>query len=275
MSTGLPVELTLADGIARVRFNRPNELNALNADVGRAFGAALDKVFDDATIKVIVLSGSGRAFMAGGDLAVFRDATDRGRMSRDLIDIMHASVKRLAEAPQIVVASLHGAVAGAGMSLAIAVDFAIAASDVVFNLAYSGIGATPDCGATWALPRLLGTRRALEIAFLSQPIGAEDALRIGLINRVVPPHELEAETTKIAAKLAAGPAYALARTKSLMRNSFDRTLDEQLALERDSFAACAVTADFAEGLDAFFARRKPKFSGGIGGKGGNHFDGRR
>lgn len=255
------VKFKAAEGVAEIRFNRPHQLNALNRAIADQFDAALDRALSDKDIRVVVLTGEGRAFMAGGDLAVFRDAADKAQTARELIEVIHGSLKRLAAAPQIVVASLRGAVAGAGMSLALHADFAIAATDVTFDLSYVKIGTSPDCGATWTLPRLVGARRALEIALSSRTITAEEARSLGIINRVVPTAELETETASLAAQLAAGPAVAHGWIKRLMRGSFNHTLAEQLDLERDGFAACAATQDFSVGLKAFFDRCKPEFQG--------------
>jgi 2-(1,2-epoxy-1,2-dihydrophenyl)acetyl-CoA isomerase len=247
------------DGVATIRFNRPKQLNALNRELAQGFGAALDGATSDPAARVIVVAGQGRAFMAGGDLGVFRDASNKPEAARALIEVVHGALRALADAPQIVVASLHGAVAGAGMSLALNADLAIASDETTFNMAYARIAAPPDCGGTWALPRVVGLRRALEIALLSDTIGAEEALRLGLVNRVVAASDLKAETAKLAVRLAAGPAIAYARIKRLIRDSFGHSLSEQLDAERDAFTACAGTQDFSEALDAFFAKRKPEF----------------
>jgi 2-(1,2-epoxy-1,2-dihydrophenyl)acetyl-CoA isomerase len=257
--TGSAVKYQATHGVANIRFNRPKQLNALNPEVARSFSAAVDEALCDPSVRVIVLSGEGRAFVAGGDLATFKDAADKPKAAWDLIETVHDAVKRLTTGPHIVVASLRGAVAGAGMSLALISDLAIAADDVTFNMGYLKIGASPDGGATWALPRLVGLRRALEIALLSESIDAAAALQLGLVNRVVPAADLEAETQRIASRFVEGPAIAYSRTKRLMRESFERTFREQLDHERDGFAACAATRDFSEALDAFFAKRKPVF----------------
>mgnify|MGYP002622210113 CR=1 FL=1 len=153
------------------------------------------------------------------------------------------------------------AVAGAGVSIATNLDLAIAAQDTVFNLAYARIGASPDCGASFSLPRLVGLRRALEIALLSEDIGAAEALALGLVNRVVPAAELEAETARLAARLAAGAPAAQGRIKRLMRQSLERDLQTQLDAEARAFAECAATEDFAGAVAAFLERRAPHFNG--------------
>lgn len=256
-----PVIVASAGGVAEIRFNRPDRLNALDVELAEAFAAAVAQVTADASARVIVISAEGRAFMAGGDLAHFRRAADKPAAAAQLIDPIHAALKTLAEAPQIVIGSVKGAVAGGGMSLALGLDLLVAADDTVFNLAYARVAASPDCGGSWALPRLVGFRKALEIALLSENIDAAEALRLGLVNRVVPRAALEQETARLAARLAAGPAVSSANIKSLMRRSLDRTHGEQLDAEAAGFKTCAATADFAEALDAFFEKRRPTFAG--------------
>lgn len=254
-----PVLVSISGGVAELRFNRPDRLNALDVELAEGFAAATARVIADPSVRVIVVSSEGRAFVAGGDLAHFRRSVDKKAAAAQLIDPIHTGLKALGEASQIVIGSLKGAVAGGGMSLALGLDLLVAADDTVFNLAYARVAASPDCGGSWALPRLVGVRRALEIALLSENIDAAEALRLGLVNRVVPRAELEAETTKLAERLAAGPAVSHAQIKSLMRKSLDRTHGEQLDAEAASFGACAATADFTEAVDAFFGKRRPAF----------------
>jgi 2-(1,2-epoxy-1,2-dihydrophenyl)acetyl-CoA isomerase len=167
----------------------------------------------------------------------------------------------LASARQPVIASVQGVAAGAGASLIFAADLAIAAEDAGLNLAYVNVAATPDCSASWSLPRLVGLRKAMEIALLGERIEASEALRLGLFNRVVPTGALEDETRKLAQRLSRAAPLALQGIKRLMRESLNRTLQEQLAAEQLSFASGAATEDFHEALEAFFARRPPHFSG--------------
>lgn len=249
------------DGIAEIRFNRPDRLNALNLEVAHGFARAVDQAVGDPAIRVIVLCSEGRAFMAGGDLSFFQRSHDKRAAAYELIEPIHGALKALAAAPQVVVGAVQGAAAGAGMSLALGVDLLIAADDATFNLAYAAIGASPDCGGSWALARLVGVRKALEIALLCETIDAQEALRLGLVNRVVPRGALQAETAKLAARLAAGAPVAQGRIRHLIRNAPDRTYAEQLDAESEGFAACAQTQDFAGAIDAFFAKRKPRFVG--------------
>ncbi|MGV3549216.1 enoyl-CoA hydratase/isomerase family protein [Rhizobium sp.] len=256
-----PVIFSKRGAIGEIRFNRPGKLNALDVALAQGFRTAVEQAVSDDEIRVIVLSAAGRAFVAGGDLGHFRAAADRAHAAIELIDPIHAGLKLLESSNKISVAALKGAVAGGGMSLALGFDLAIAADDTVFNLAYNRIAASPDCGGSWALPRIVGTRKALEIALLSDSIDATEALRLGLVNRVVPLDDLEGEVGKLANRLAAGSPAAQGRTKSLMRAAFDRGYAQQLDAERDGFVRSAASADFAEALDAFFEKRKPQFNG--------------
>jgi 2-(1,2-epoxy-1,2-dihydrophenyl)acetyl-CoA isomerase len=246
--------------IARLQFNRPAQLNALDRATAQAFAQACRDLASDHSVRAVIIDGAGRAFTAGGDLAELR--ADPTGAAIGLIGPMHEAIVLLAEMRAPVIASLHGAVAGAGMSLALACDFAIAAEGTRFTLAYASIGTSCDLSGSWSLPRLVGLRKALEIALLSEPFDAAEALRLGLINRVVPAAELEAQTLALARRLASGPALAIAQLKRLMHISFEHDLRGQLDAERAAFLRCAATHDFAEGIDAFLAKRAPKFGAG-------------
>lgn len=245
--------------VVHLRFNRPQALNAVDSATAAVFLEACKAIQADPSVRVVVISGEGRAFMAGGDIAQFRD--DAASVPETLIGPLHEAVHILTNLPAPVVASLQGAVAGAGMSLALACDLAIAADNTRFNLAYVNLGTSCDLGASWSLPRLVGLRRALEIALLSEPIDAAEALRLGLVNKVVPADALVAETSKLAQRLAASAPAGQAMLKRLMRESFSRDLPDQLVAEQRAFAHCAGTADFAEAVAAFLEKRPPRFTG--------------
>ena len=259
MSTDSPLLFTCADGIARLRFNRPAVLNAIDVPTAQAFRAACDSIAADASVRAVLLSGEGRAFVAGGDLA-FMQAQPAAAVD-GLIEPLHQGLLKLAAIDAPVVASVHGAAAGAGLSLMLAADLVIAAEGTRFNLAYVNVGTSCDVGASWALPRVVGLRRAMEIALLGDTLGAEQALQWGLVNRVVPAAELGERTEALLQQLARGPTKALGRLRRLMRQSLGTEFAPQLAAEAESFAACAATADFAEGVSAFLAKRPARFTG--------------
>ncbi|WP_042697790.1 enoyl-CoA hydratase/isomerase family protein [Azospirillum sp. B506] len=263
--TASPVLLVREGAVTWIRLNRPDVLNALDEPTAAAFLDACRGVAEEdgaGPTRVLVIGGNGRGFMAGGDVGRFNDdpAAAPG-IAGAIISHLHEALRILDRLDLPVLASVHGPVAGAGMSLASAADLCIAADDAKFTMAYARIGATPDGSGSFHLPRLVGLRRAMELAMLSDVIDAAEALRIGLVNRVVPAASLVEETAALAQRLAAGPTVAYAGIRHLMRQSFDRTLDQQLDAERDHFLATATTDDFREGISAFVAKRRPAFTG--------------
>lgn len=261
MSDAAPILLDIADGVARLRFNRPQVLNALDERMILAFAAAVEAL-DNEAVRVVVLSGEGRGFLAGGDVGRFHAAgADAPAVVDAIIGPFHAAMTRLTTLRAPVVAALHGPVAGAGLSVALAADLAVASEDAKFTLAYSRIGTSPDGGASWSLPRVVGLRKAMELALLSDVVDAQEALRLGLVNKVVPAERLSAEVEALARRLADGPTQAYGRIKALLRGSFQHSLAEELELERRSFLSCAASADFAEGTAAFVEKRAACFKG--------------
>ena len=246
--------------LAHIKLNRPEVLNALDQPMADAFLAACRNIEADQTIRAVLLTGEGRAFMAGGDITLFKGEN----ATRDIDVLMrslHDAIIILARLRVPVISLAHGFVAGAGVSLALAADIVLAADDAKFLLAYSRLGANPDGGSTYALPRAIGLRRALGFALLEETIEAADAERIGLVNRLVPAATCREAALAVAHRLAGGPTEALGRTKALLRASLDRDLPTQLDNERAEFLAGTFTADFAEGVAAFFGKRKARFEG--------------
>jgi 2-(1,2-epoxy-1,2-dihydrophenyl)acetyl-CoA isomerase len=253
---------SLAEGVATITLNRPEVMNALNAAMMNSLRAACEEAAADTSVRAVVLRGAGPAFLAGGDVAMFHANLARmPALAREGGGELSRTIVALQRAPKPVIASVHGAVAGAGVSLMAAADLAIAAEGTQFTLAYSRIGASPDGGATYFLPRLLGYRKALEIMLLADAFDAKAALAMGLVNWVTMPEALLAETERLAQRLAQGPTAAYAQSKRLAQDGYDRTLAAQLKEEIETFARCAGTADFAEGVTAFVQKRKPQFRG--------------
>jgi 2-(1,2-epoxy-1,2-dihydrophenyl)acetyl-CoA isomerase len=252
----------VAGNIATITLNRPHVMNALDPEMIARLREVCELARDDAAVRAIVLRGNGPAFLAGGDVALFHANLPRlPQMIEKLARELHFAILALRRAAKPVVASVHGACAGAGVSLLAAADLALAAADTKFTLAYSRIATSPDGGSTYFLPRLVGYRKALELTLLSDTFDAGAALAMGLVNRVVPGAELAAETDRLAQRLANGPTYAYGEAKALINDSFERSLESQLEAEAQAFARCARTADLAEGVSAFVEKRIPSFRG--------------
>ncbi|MGE5466285.1 MAG: enoyl-CoA hydratase/isomerase family protein [Ignavibacteria bacterium] len=258
--------LEVRDAVATITLNRPQALNALNHEMARALRDAAERVEADASVRAVVVRGAGPHFMAGGDIKSFDAMLKMPEQERladfeAIIGMVHDAVVRLRRMEKPVVAAVQGAVAGFGLSLMNACDLAVAADNAYFTLAYCHLGTSPDGGATWGLPRLVGLKQAMEIALLGDRFDARRALELGLVNRVVPVDALETETLDLAQRLAAGPTAAYAKTKRLLNESGNRSLVEQLQAEQDNFAASTLTEDFAEGVHAFVEKRKARFRG--------------
>jgi 2-(1,2-epoxy-1,2-dihydrophenyl)acetyl-CoA isomerase len=262
-----PVVLVAREGgVTTLTLNRPQALNALNRDLTLQLRDAVFAAEQDPSVRCVVLRG-GEHFMAGGDLKWFQQLVNSGEPAAlrvqfaAFIQEVHPLILSLRRMPKPVVASVRGAAAGFGMSLMMATDLVIAADSAYFTLAYSAIGVSPDGGSTFALPRIVGQKKAMEIALLGERFDATTAERIGLVNRVVPSASLDAETAKLATRLASGPTAVYARTKALLNGSLNAGLESQLQREAEAFAHSASEPDFEEGLAAFIEKRKPQFRG--------------
>lgn len=256
---GSPVLHWREDAIAHIRFNRPQALNAIDVAVAQGFLKACADIANDPRVRAVWVSAEGCAFMAGGDLAAMR--SDPQAVSQALVAGMHGGLRLLASLQAPVVASVQGAVAGGGLGLILGCDLVVAAEGTRFGVAYPLIGASCDCSTSWGLPRLLGLRKALELALLADTLDAAEALRLGLVNRVVPPNDLASQSEQMVRRLASGPTQAYGHLKRLMRASLQNDLDTQLDAEAAGFFACAETRDFSEGVGAFLQKRSPAFTG--------------
>jgi 2-(1,2-epoxy-1,2-dihydrophenyl)acetyl-CoA isomerase len=247
---------------AIVTLNRPEKLNALDGALMSDLDRITREVAEDGAVRAVMLRGAGRAFMAGGDVALFHEQLDTLEARfQEMGQVFHASVKRLRTMPKPVLACVHGAVAGGGLSVMLACDLAIASRDAQLSLAYANIGTSPDGGSSFTLPRIVGLRKALELAFLGEQLDAEAACALGLVNWVVEPQELAARADALLERLAAGPTFAYAQAKALFNGTWERPMAEQLDAELAAFRRCVTTRDFAEGTGAFVQKRKPTFSG--------------
>jgi 2-(1,2-epoxy-1,2-dihydrophenyl)acetyl-CoA isomerase len=253
----------LTDGVARITLNRPDRLNSFNVAMHAEVRDALQRVRDDADCRVLVLTGAGRGFCAGQDLgdravAPAGAATDLG----ESIELRYKPlVLALRSLPKPVIAAVNGVAAGAGANIALACDLVIAARSASFIQSFSKLGLVPDSGGTWSLPRLVGQARAIGLAFLGDKLSAEQAAQWGLIWRCVDDAELPTVVDQLARQLAVAPTRGLARTKDAIYSAGQRTLEEQLDIERDYQRELGFSADYAEGVAAFMEKRAPKFTG--------------
>jgi 2-(1,2-epoxy-1,2-dihydrophenyl)acetyl-CoA isomerase len=258
------LDVQRAGGILRLTLQRPEKLNALNGALAIEMIDALRAAQDDASVRTVVLSGAGRAFCAGQDLADFQRAYERDEpidIAAHLRRTYNPVAALLRGIDKPVVASINGFVAGVGVSLALACDLRIAAADAKFTLGFSRLGLVPDGSGSLLLPVLVGLGKALELALLSERIDAAEALRVGLVNRVVPAAELESATLALAEQLAAMPMSAMAHTKRAFNRAvlpnFAAWLDEEAGMQQ----AASLHPDHREGVRAFLEKRAPVFQG--------------
>lgn len=261
------VLLHIEDGVATLTLNRSAALNALSMEMMQDLARAVAELRGRRDLAVVVLTGAGEHFMAGGDLNDFARHLDLSAPARlanfkaMIEQYVNATVTALQGLHQPVIAKVRGACAGFGLSLVLGCDLAVCADDAKFTTAYAAIGLSGDGGVSYFLPRLVGSRKALELLLLAERFDAAEALRLGLVTRVVPAAELDAEVGRLAARLQAGPRHAYGEIKRLVQASFDTRLESQLQSEAEAFARCSATQDFAEGVRAFLEKRKPEFEG--------------
>lgn len=255
------VLLEQSEGIAVIRMNRPREMNTLNFQLARDLLRALEICWDEAATKVVVVTGSGRAFCAGGDVAAFRAAADIGDATRQMTKDFDPLISGIRRMPKPVIAMVGGVCMGAGLSMAAACDLRICAVSAVFRQAYTSVGLTPDGAWSLHVPLLVGFGRASELILGDPLVDAKKAYEMGLVTEVVEDAELEAATMKRARRLAAGPLKAFAVAKDNLNRAMLGVLENQLEQERLGIMASARTADAREGIAAILEKRKPAFTG--------------
>ena len=251
-----------AGGVATISLNRPKKLNAFDHALHEELNDAFNDAAEDDEIRCIVLRGEGRGFSAGADLAEIIENADG---DPDLGEYLRGSysrlVKRMVETPKPIIAALHGPVYGAGLGLALACDLRIAAESAKFSVAFIKIGLMPDASVTFFLPRIVGLGRAMEMSMLGDAVEADEALRIGLVNKVAADDSLAEEAQAFAEHLATLPTSALGRMKSVLHASFEADLETALEREAEGQTFCGYTQDHKEGVAAFFEKREAKFTG--------------
>jgi 2-(1,2-epoxy-1,2-dihydrophenyl)acetyl-CoA isomerase len=249
--------------VTTLRLNRPDKLNVLSPEMGRALVHGLLRASDDKHVRAVVITGAGRAFCAGGDLDLLREMRKR-KAVRELESLLIAGKEicvAIATMTKPVIAAVNGAAAGGGMNLALACDIRIASDRAKFAESFANIGLYPDFGGTYFLPRIVGLAMAAELFYSAETLTAEDALRLGIVNRVFPADRFEQETKRIVDILAAAPPIAVRDVKRAIladdRKTLEGKLDEEIRLQ----VHCFETEDCLEGLNAFFEKRKPNFRG--------------
>lgn len=249
-------------GVATITFNRPDNANSMDRQFMYELMHAAIRCDEDASIRAVVVTGTGQFFSAGGDLSSFADAGDgAGALLKEMTTYFHGAVSRFSRMDAPIIAAVNGTAAGAGFSFAAACDLTIASDTAMFTSAYTAAALTPDGSSTYFVPRLVGMRRAMELMLTNRRLSAQEALEWGLISQVVPAAELMATAAALAHKLASGGTLAFGAVKRMLHESFSATLETQMEMEARAIAAMSHTHDGREGIAAFFEKRKPTFEG--------------
>jgi 2-(1,2-epoxy-1,2-dihydrophenyl)acetyl-CoA isomerase len=248
--------------VATITLDRTDALNALTVEMKLALRAAVERAAADDSVRAVVLTGAGRAFCVGQDLREHADSLAAGDTELETVrKHYNPVVTAIAEMPKPVIAAVNGMAAGAGASLAFACDFRIAADNAAFLMAFAKVGLGPDTGASWTLQRLVGYGRAAAMLMLAEPVSAEQALQMGLVNAVVPAADLAAAAAELAGRLAAGPTVAFAGIKRALAVAAVSDLHTALETEADVQAGCGRTSDHRNATEAFLAKQQPAFQG--------------
>ena len=257
-----PVRYEVTGAVATITLNRPDAMNALDVPTKEALLEALRSASADQSVRAVVLTGTGRAFCVGQDLREHVEKLNAGDPPLSTVrDHYNPITLAIAEMPKPTIAALNGVAAGAGAAFAFACDLRIAADAASFTLAFAQVGLSADSGASWTLPRLVGTAKAIELLFNPQKIGVREASSLGLVNEIVPADRLAEHVAALAARLAAGPTVSYAALKASVNFGASHSLAETLEFEDAMQTKCGATADHREAVDAFLAKRAPNFLG--------------
>ena len=253
---------SIEDSVGIICLNRPESANAMNPLMGKELNQVSLDVSEDDNVRAVVLTSTGRMFCAGGDLSEFA-ASGKGarRLMMNMAADLHLGLSRLSRNRAPVVAAVNGTAAGAGFSLVMACDLAIAAEEAVFTMAYTNAGLSPDGSSTYFMPRKIGDRRTRELMLTNRVLSADEALDWGIVNKVVTKDELMDTTMDLASKLSQGPSLAHGKVKELLDSSFTQSLETQMELEARAISEMVLTEDGQEGINAFLEKRKPAFRG--------------
>ena len=257
-----PLLSSLDNGILTLTLNRPEARNALNIELLDALEDTLLDLMSNTAVRVVILKGAGEAFMAGGDikqLDTILSSSNPAQIFSQMLDRVNRLAQLMRDVPQPIIACVHGACVGFGLSLMLSCDLAIAADTAKFKLGYNHLGLSPDGGVSWQLLHTIGLKRTAELALLGDDIEADVAENWGLVNFVVPAAELEASALKMATRIRSSASEAIMRTKQLIKLAADLQFAPQLHAEAESFLQLVGNSDFAEGIKAFIEKREPKF----------------
>ena len=257
------IQIAEADGITTITLNRPERLNAFIGHMRRDLAEALEHAASDRNVRVVIITGAGRGFCAGGDIAFMAELMQR-RDEEEFSRILGAGRRVILAIRQMtkpVIASINGPASGAGCNLALACDMRIATNTATFSQSFAKVGLHPDWGGTYFLPRIVTPNKACELFFLGDTIDAAEALRLGIVNQVVAPEDLETATLQLAERLRAAPPIALAAAKHAVYMSQATELDEMLRYETEAQLRCFDSDDGHEGVQAFLEKREPRFTG--------------
>lgn len=257
------IKFSICEGIANIVLSGPKNYNAMNSTMITELNSVLDTCASDWNVKAIVISGEGKAFCSGGDIAEMVKGLKAGELVkfRKSMDESGIVTSKIRDIDKPVIASVHGAAAGAGFNLALACDFRIAAENSRFIQSFVQVGLVPDMGGIYFLSKLIGYARATELCMTGREVKAEEAFKLGLVNKVVPVEALEEETVQFAKKIAAGPSAAYSKIKDLINKVTFNELEEHLTAVSQYQIQSAMTLDFQEGITAFMQKRKPEFQG--------------
>ncbi|MGK0501002.1 MAG: 2-(1,2-epoxy-1,2-dihydrophenyl)acetyl-CoA isomerase [Oceanicoccus sp.] len=249
------------DGVANITLNRPEAANGINLIMAKELMTAASDCSDDPLVRVVLLTGNGKLFSAGGDLKSFAGTDDPSSLLKEITFYLHGAISRFSRMSAPLIIAVNGTAAGAGFSLAVTGDIVLSAASAKFTMAYTAAGLSPDGSSSYFLPRLIGLRRTQELMFTNRLLTADEALEWGAINKVVPNDELAGEAQALAKQLAEGPTLAFGAVKKLLLSSFTNTLESQMEDESGYIAAMTTYKDGKEGIAAFSEKRKPVFEG--------------
>jgi len=257
------IDIAEDDGILTITLNRPDKLNALMGHMRRDLAEALEAAGSDRDVRVVVITGAGRAFCAGGDINYMAELIER-RDSEEFSRLLGSArrvVTTIRQMTKPVIAAVNGPASGAGCNLALACDLLIASTSATFSQSFVKVGLHPDWGGTYFLPHLVTPNKACELFFLGEPIDSEEALRLGIVNRLVSPDDLAGVTRELAERLRAAPPLSLAAAKQAVYLSQSAELEEMLRYETEAQLRCFESEDGREGIRAFLEKRPPRFTG--------------